>query len=97
MIELEKDVEKYLVRRVEALGGRCLKWTSPGTTGLPDRIVLLPGGRVVFVETKRPKGSRVEALQKYWCRVLRGLGFPHYFAYTQQAVDGLLEMEDRRA
>ena len=93
MIELEKEVEKYLVRRVEALGGRCLKWTSPGTTGLPDRIVLLPGGRVVFVEMKRPKGSRVEALQSYWRKVLHGLGFPAYIAYTRQAVDALLEME----
>ena len=93
MTKLEKEVERYLVRRVEALDGRCLKWTSPGTTGLPDRIVLLPGGRVVFVEMKRPKGSRVEALQKYWRRTLRGLGFPAYIAYTRTAVDALLEME----
>lgn len=93
MIELEKEVEKYLTRKVESLGGRCLKWTSPGTTGLPDRIVLLPGRCIIFVEMKRPKGSRVEALQKYWRRVLRGLGFPAYIAYTRQAVDALLEME----
>lgn len=93
MIELEKEVEKYLVRRVEALGGRCLKWTSPGTTGLPDRIVLLPRGRIIFVELKRPKGSRVEALQRYWQRVLRGLGFRHYITYTRHAIDAMLAME----
>ena len=93
MIELEREVEGYLIRRVEALGGRCLKWTSPGTTGLPDRIVLLPRGRVLFVELKRPKGSRVGKLQDYWRRVLRGLGLPAYITYTRHAIDAMLAME----
>ena len=93
MIELEKSVERYLVRKVEAVGGRCLKWTSPGTTGLPDRIVLLPGGRIMFVELKRPKNSRVAALQDYWQRTLCDLGFPAYFVCTRSAIDALLEME----
>lgn len=93
MIELEREVERYLVRRVEALGGRCLKWTSPGTTGLPDRIVLLPRGRIIFVELKRPKGSRVAPLQIYWREALRGLGFSHYTAHTRHAIDTMLALE----
>lgn len=50
----EAALEKKLKKRIEDKGGLCLKWVSPGCTGVPDRIVLLPGGRVIFVEVKRP-------------------------------------------
>lgn len=49
---LERDVEQALVRRVKALGGLCEKFTSPGRRSVPDRIVTLPGGRIIFVEVK---------------------------------------------
>lgn len=87
---LEKKLEQRLVGYVEAMGGQCLKWTSPGTTGLPDRIVLLPGGVIAFVEMKRPTGSRVSALQYYWRKVLTRLGFRHYFVHTQQQLEDVL-------
>lgn len=61
-------------RAVEAAGGRCLKWVSPGAQGVPDRIVLLPGGRAAFVEVKRP-GGKLSALQADWLGRLHGLGF----------------------
>lgn len=51
---LERDIENALVRRVKVLGGMCEKFTSPGRRSVPDRIVTLPGGRIVFVELKRP-------------------------------------------
>lgn len=72
---LENAIEEKLRKRVKRYGGRCLKWVSPGEAGVPDRIVLLPGGRIAFVETKRPKGGVLSPLQKYWGRTLRGLGF----------------------
>lgn len=97
MTILEKDLEKYLKKTVEDHGGQCLKWTSPSTTGLPDRIVLLPGRRVAFVELKRPRGSRKGSLQPYWRRVLVGLGFVHWWVYTKADVDALMEkMEEMR-
>lgn len=71
---LEKDLEAKLVKAVKAMGGRCLKWVCPGNRGVPDRIALLPGGRVVFIEMKRPQG-KVDPLQIYWNRVLTELGF----------------------
>lgn len=50
----EAVFERKLKKRIEEKGGLCLKWVSPGYTGVPDRIVLLPGGRIFFVEVKRP-------------------------------------------
>jgi len=61
---LEKDVEAALVRRVKALGGLCEKFTSPGRRSVPDRIVTMPGGQIIFVELKRPGGKPTEAQLK---------------------------------
>lgn len=53
----ESDLEARLVKGVAALGGRAYKFVSPGNTGVPDRLVVLPGGRVFFVELKTDAGS----------------------------------------
>ena len=50
----ERDLEREIVGIVRGRGGLCLKWTSPGYTGVPDRICFLPGGKICFVEVKRP-------------------------------------------
>ena len=70
----ETVVETRLRKAVERAGGRCLKWVCPGHTGVPDRIILMPGGRVYFAETKAP-GEKERARQKYVQRKLRELGF----------------------
>ena len=75
MTKLEKDIEAALVRKVKQRGGQCLKWVCPGWSGVPDRIILLPGGRIYFVETKRPKGGHVSRMQEWWGEQLRHLGF----------------------
>lgn len=84
---LEKDIEGTLQKRVKHYGGRCLKWVSPGEAGVPDRIVLLPGGRIVFVETKRPKDGKLSPLQNYWGRTLRRLGFEAWVIWDQGDLD----------
>ena len=71
----EKDLERKIVEVTRSLGGVCLKWTSPGFTGVPDRIVFLPRGRIGFVEVKRPgrKGGETER-QKRVAQILTLLG-----------------------
>jgi hypothetical protein len=66
---LEKFIEAALVRRVKELGGLCEKFVSPGRRSVPDRVVTLPGGRVVFVEVKAP-GKKPTELQErdHWRR-----------------------------
>lgn len=72
----EKTVEAALRKAVEDEGGLCLKWVCPGHTGVPDRMILFPGGVIAFVELKRP-GAKVKAggLQEWWRGKLAGLGF----------------------
>lgn len=69
----ESTIEARLRKAVERAGGRCLKWVSPGHTGVPDRIILMPGGRVYFAETKAP-GKKERARQEYVQRKMRELG-----------------------
>ena len=78
----EKTVEQKLVRAVKMRGGICPKFISPGTSGMPDRLVLLHGGRMGFVELKAP-GKKPRPIQERRLRERRQLGF--YVA----VVDGL--------
>lgn len=88
---LEKTIEQYLVDEVKKLGGRAPKWVSPGNTGVPDRIVLLPGGRTYYVECKKPKGGKTSARQKLWRRYLKDLGHVIYETHTKEQVDEFIK------
>ncbi len=72
---LENTVEKNVCRQVKARGGVAWKWVSPGRVGVPDRICILPGGKIVFVELKRPglKDGRSPAQKKVF-QILTRLG-----------------------
>ena len=70
----EKTIERKLVEAVKGMGGLAPKFVSPGFDGMPDRIVLLPGGRIAFVEVKR-RGERPRPLQESRHGLLRRLGF----------------------
>lgn len=78
MNQLEKYIERKLRDTVSQGGGLCLKWVCPGWSGVPDRIILLPGGRVIFAEIKRPKGGKVSPLQELWAKKLTDLGFTYW-------------------
>lgn len=89
MTKLEKEIERKLAAMVKRHGGLCLKWICPGWSGVPDRILLLPGALVYFVETKRPKGGRLSALQRKWQQWLTKLGFFSGVVWTEADVDTL--------
>ena len=70
----EKHIEQKLVKAVRLAGGMCPKLVSPGTDGMPDRLVLLPEGRMGFVEVKAP-GKKPRPLQQKRHEQLRELGY----------------------
>lgn len=74
MVQDEAAVEKRLADEVKKAGGICFKFTSPGFAGVPDRIVLLPGAGIAFVEAKAP-GQKPRKLQVKVMSMIRALGF----------------------
>jgi hypothetical protein len=74
MIMREKTIERKLVQAVKSIGGIAPKFVSPGFDGMPDRIVLLPMGRIAFVEVKRHV-EQPRPLQVSRHGLLRRLGF----------------------
>lgn len=69
----ETVVEQALTRAVHAAGGLCWKFISPGLAGVPDRLIILPGGHVGFVEVKAP-GKHPRPIQQHRLGQLRALG-----------------------
>jgi hypothetical protein len=76
VVKLESSIERQLKRTVEGLEDKimCLKFESPGMSGVPDRVILLPGGHTVFVELKQP-GKHERARQEYVQQKIRDAGF----------------------
>ena len=89
----EKDIEKELAAKTKTMGGIAPKFTSPGFDGMPDRLVLLPGGRMGFVELKAP-GRKPRPLQLVRHRLLRRLGFKVYVIDEINQIDSVLEEID---
>ena len=88
---LEKRIEEYLKKQVKALGGLCLKFVSPGTSGVPDRICVL-AKRVIFVECKRPDGV-LSPSQKIVQKRLTDLGAEVFTVYSVEDIDEILPKE----
>lgn len=86
----EKIIERKLAATVKKTGGVALKFVSPGFDGMPDRLVLLPGGRITFVEVKAP-GKKPRSLQLTRHRLLRELGFPVYVIDNIDQIGGMLD------
>lgn len=85
----EKEIEGYLVDRVAGMGGKALKFISPGWSGAPDRVVILPGGRVGFLELKAP-GEKPRKEQDYRIRQLRELGCAAGSADSREGINRFL-------
>lgn len=92
----EKSIERYLTRRATELGARSLKYYNPVSTGWPDRVVLLPGGLVVWCELKS-KGEKPTPLQAHRHAALRDMGHRVYTCDSREKVDRMLAIETQRA
>ena len=86
----EKAIELQLVRAVKQSGGICPKLVSPGTDGMPDRLVLLPGAHIGFVEVKAP-GKKPRQLQERRHKELRDLGFQVFVLDDPEQIPGILK------
>ena len=86
----EKQIEQKLVRAVRAVGGLAPKFVSPGLDGVPDRLILLPGGHLAFAELKAP-GKTPHPLQRHRIEQLKRLGFRVYIIDDINQIGGVLD------
>lgn len=86
----EKRVEQILTKRVKDRGGMALKFVSPNLSGVPDRIILLPQGKIAFAELKAT-GRKMRSLQIKRKRQLEALGFLVYCIDDTEQIGGVLD------
>lgn len=86
----EKTIEQKLVKEVKALNGLCLKLSCPGFAGMPDRLILLPKGKIGFVEVKR-KGEKARPLQISRHKILNKLGFKVFILDSKDQINKIIE------
>ncbi len=86
----EKVIEQKFREAVRQKGGLALKFTSPGFDGMPDRLALLPNGKIAFVEVKT-KGEKPRPLQFARHRFLRKLGFKVYILDDTDQIGGIID------
>ena len=89
----EKFIERYLCSEVESRGGLALKYSNQGAMGYPDRLCLLPGGRVFWVEVKS-KGRKPDILQRIRIAALRELGQQVHVIDSISQIDDLLNSKN---
>ena len=82
----EKSIEKYLVEQAKFAGCPCLKYFNPNMVGYPDRLVVLPGGKVVWVELKS-KGRKPSKVQQVRMAELTDLG------HVVKVIDNKLDVD----
>ena len=87
---LEKTIEHKLKSAVKNMGGIAFKFTAPGINGVPDRLVLLPHGKLAFIELKAP-GKDMRPLQVLRKRQLEQLGFSVYCIDGAEQIGGVLD------
>lgn len=86
----ENEIESRLRAEAKKMGGMAVKFVSPGFDGVPDRIVLLPGRKIAFVELKAP-GKKPRSLQIKRMRQLECLGFPVFVIDGVEQIGGVLD------
>ena len=86
----EKVIEQKLVKEVKKRGGICPKFVSPGFAGMPDRIIILPHGKIAFAEIKAP-GEKPCPLQLSRHKLLRRLGAKVYVIDRPEQIGGILD------
>ena len=86
----EKTIEQKLTADAKERGGLALKFISPSFDGMPDRIVLLPGGHIAFVEVKAA-GKKPRPLQRARLKLLMKLGFKAYVLDDISQIGGILD------
>ncbi len=86
----ENQIELKLVQAVRKIGGMCLKFVSPNFDGMPDRVILLPGGKIAFAELKAP-GKKPRPLQIARHKALMGLGFRVYIIDSVERIGVILD------
>lgn len=91
---LEKDIEAYLVRKVRDAGGKAYKFVSPTNRGVADRLVVLPGGRIWFVEVKK-LGGRLSPLQRIFLDEIKALGANYQLLWSKEDVDAFVAASTR--
>lgn len=90
----ESSVEKYLARRCEERGWQCLKFDPKYCVGMPDRLIVLPGGRVVWAELKTD-GGKLSEMQRYRIGRLRSQGHSVYVVWSKEQADILMTELER--
>lgn len=94
MEKRERDIEKWLRDKIRQMGGIAMKFTSPGNDGVPDRIAILPGGQVWFIELKKDGETptkiqewQIERLRKLGCNVALITGMDEARAWIREVLD----------